>query len=167
MAPFDFDMAQILQKELYDHGVDLFVGDGVREITPAKVVLASGKEIPADAVVLAIGVHPETALARDAGLKLGETGAIRVSPDYRTSDFHIYAVGDAIEVYNRLTHKATRLPLAGPAIRQARNAADAIYGIAQHQQRCDRVLCGSGLRYECRRQTGLNERAARDGRNFI
>ena len=161
MAPFDFDMAQILQKELYDHGVDLFVGDGVREITPAKVVLASGKEIPADAVVLAIGVQPETALARDAGLKLGETGAIRVSPDYRTSDSHIYAVGDAIEVYNRLTHKATRLPLAGPAIRQARNAADAIYGMHNTN---NGVIGSCAVRvFDMNAAaTGLNERAARD-----
>ena len=66
--------------------------------------------------------------AKDAGLELGVTGAIKVSPDFRTSDPHIYAVGDAIEVYNSLTRKPAKLPLAGPAQRQARTAADAICG---------------------------------------
>ena len=128
MAPFDYDMSQILHKELLDNGVKLYLGDGVKAITEEQVVLASGKEVPADVVVLAIGVLPETALAKDAGLDLGETGAIKVSPDFCTSDPHIYAVGDAIEVYNRLTHKPAKLPLAGPALRQARTAADAVYG---------------------------------------
>lgn len=129
MAPFDYDMSQILQKELCDQGVELFVGDGVKAITEDKVILSSGRELSAQAVVLAIGVVPETALAKAAGLELGETGAIKVTPDFRTSDPHIYAVGDAIEVYQRLTHKPVKLPLAGPALRQARTAADAIYGM--------------------------------------
>lgn len=129
MAPFDYDMSQILQKELCDQGVELFVGDGVKSITEDKVLLSSGRELSAQAVVLAIGVVPETALAKAAGLELGETGAIKVTPDFRTSDPHIYAVGDAIEVYQRLTHKSAKLPLAGPALRQARTAADAIYGM--------------------------------------
>ncbi len=129
MAPFDYDMSQILQKELCDQGVELFVVDGVKSITEDKVLLSSGRELSAQAVVLAIGVVPETALAKAAGLELGETGAIKVTPDFRTSDPHIYAVGDAIEVYQRLTHKSAKLPLAGPALRQARTAADAIYGM--------------------------------------
>lgn len=128
MAPFDSDMVQILHKELSDHEIELILGDGVKAITNSQVVLNSGREIACDAVVLAIGVLPETKLAKDAGLELGETGAIKVTPDYRTSDTHIYAVGDAIEVHNRLTGKAVKLPLAGPALRQARNAADAMYG---------------------------------------
>ena len=159
MAPFDFDMVQILQKELYDHGVKLYVGDGVQSITPEKVVLASGKELTADTVVLAIGVLPETSLAKAAGLEIGETGAIKVSADYRTSDPHIYAVGDAIEVYNRLTHKAVKLPLAGPAIRQARTAAGAIYGMPGTN---NGVLGSSAVRvFDMNAAvTGLNERTA-------
>lgn len=129
MAPFDYDMSQILHKELYDHGVKLHLSDGVKAITEDSVILNSEKKLSADAVVLAIGVLPETALAKDAGLEIGETGAIKVTPDFRTSDPHIYAVGDAIEVYNRLTCKPTKLPLAGPALRQARTAADAMYGM--------------------------------------
>lgn len=128
MAPFDYDMVQLLQKELLDNGVELLVKDGVKAITGDKVVLTSGKELPAQAVVLAIGVAPETGLAKAAGLELGETGAIKVDSDFRTSDPHIFAVGDAIEVFHSLTRKPTKLPLAGPALRQARTAADAIYG---------------------------------------
>lgn len=160
MMPFDYDMSQILQKELYDQGVELVVGDGVKAITEDKVILNSGKELPCDAVVLSIGVLPETELARQAGLKIGETGAIKVSPDYRTSDPHIYAVGDAIEVYHQLTHKQTKLPLAGPALRQARAAADAIYGI---HNRNKGVIGSCAVRlFEMNAAaTGLNERTAK------
>ncbi len=160
MAPFDYDMSQILQKELYDQGVELAVGDGVKAITEDKVILNSGRELPCDAVVLSIGVLPETELAKQAGLEIGETGAIKVTPDYRTSDPHIYAVGDAIEVYQRLTHKPTRLPLAGPALRQARAAADAMYGMSTRNN----GVIGScavrvfGLNAAA---TGLNERTAK------
>lgn len=129
MAPFDQDMSQILHKELSDHGIELILSDGVKAITEEKVILNSGREVAADTVVLAIGVVPETGLAKDAGLEIGETGAIKVTADYRTSDPHIYAVGDAVEVYNSLTRKPAKLPLAGPALRQARTAANAIYGI--------------------------------------
>ncbi|MDR1770472.1 MAG: FAD-dependent oxidoreductase [Hungatella sp.] len=160
MAPFDYDMSQILQKELYDQGVGLAVGDGVKAITEDKVILNSGRELACDAVVLSIGVLPETELAKQAGLEIGETGAIKVTPDYRTSDPHIYAVGDAIEVYQRLTHKPTRLPLAGPALRQARAAADAIYGMST---RNNGVIgsCAVRLFQLNAAATGLNERTAK------
>ncbi|MFV0239769.1 MAG: FAD-dependent oxidoreductase [Lacrimispora sphenoides] len=160
MAPFDYDMSQILQKELYDQGVELAVGDGVKAITEDTVILNSGRELPCDAVVLSIGVLPETELAKQAGLEIGETGAIKVTPDYRTSDPHIYAVGDAIEVYQRLTHKPTRLPLAGPALRQARAAADAMYGMST---RNNGVIgsCAVKLFELNAAATGLNERTAK------
>lgn len=160
MTPFDYDMSQILQKELHDQGVELAVGDGVKTITEDKVILSSGRELACDAVVLSIGVLPETELARQAGLTIGETGAIKVTPDYRTSDPHIYAVGDAIEVYQRLTHKPARLPLAGPALRQARTAADAMYGIPGTNKgvigSCSVRLFGLNAA-----ATGLNERTAK------
>ncbi|SET50257.1 FAD-dependent oxidoreductase [Lacrimispora sphenoides] len=160
MAPFDHDMSQILQKELYDQGVELAVGDGVKAITEDTVILNSGRELPCDAVVLSIGVLPETELAKQAGLEIGETGAIKVTPDYRTSDPHIYAVGDAIEVYQRLTHRPTRLPLAGPALRQARAAADAMYGMST---RNNGVIGSCAVRlFELNAAaTGLNERTAK------
>lgn len=129
MAPFDEDMAQILHKEMVDHGVNLVLNDGLAEVADDYVITQSGKKIKAEAVILAIGVRPETHLAEAAGLDIGETGAIKVNQHYLTSDPDIYAVGDAIEVYHRLLHKPTRLALAGPAQKQARAAANHMYGI--------------------------------------
>lgn len=128
MKPFDYDMAQILHKEMHDKGVNLIVGDKVSAFEKDTVVLESGKKIEAEAVVMAIGVAPETSLAAKAGLEIGETGSIKVDQNYRTSDKDIYAVGDAIEVYHALAGKTVRLPLAGPAQKQARQAADHIHG---------------------------------------
>ncbi|MBE3568909.1 MAG: FAD-dependent oxidoreductase [Bacillales bacterium] len=129
MAPFDYDMAQILHKEMVDHGINLIVNDGLAKIGDGYVKTQSGRKIDAQAVVLAIGVKPEVTLASDAGLEIGETGGIKVDHNYLTSDKDIYAVGDAIEVYHRLLQKPTRLALAGPAQKQARAAADHMYGI--------------------------------------
>jgi rhodanese-related sulfurtransferase len=119
-----------VHKELHDHGVNLIFGDKVSGFEDDKVILASGKKIDAKAVVMAIGVSPETELAREAGVELGETRAIKVDQNYRTNDEDIYAVGDAIEVYNSLTHSMTKLSLAGPALKQARAVADHINGIS-------------------------------------
>ncbi|MER1998368.1 MAG: FAD-dependent oxidoreductase [Lysinibacillus sp.] len=134
LRPFDYDMAQILHKEMKDHGVNLIVNDRLQHINETEVVLASGVKVAADIVVLAIGVQPETKLAEEAGLELGVTGGIKVNQHYVTSDPNIYAVGDAIEVYHRLLHKPVRLALAGPAQRQARAAADHMYGYT-HQNK--------------------------------
>ena len=129
MKPFDYDMAQILHKVLDDNGVNLVLGDRVDSFEKDTVVLESGKKVEADAVVMAIGVAPETKLAIEAGLELGKTGAIKVDQNYMTNDKDIYAVGDAIEVYHALTNSYTRLALAGPAQKQARAVADHINGI--------------------------------------
>lgn len=128
LKPFDYDMVQILHKEIYDKGVNLIIGDKVSSFEKDKVVLSSGKKINAKAVVMAIGVSPEVSLAKEAGIELGETGAIKVDRNYKTSDDDIYAVGDAIEVYNALTHSMTKLSLAGPALKEARSVADHING---------------------------------------
>ncbi|MCR1950906.1 MULTISPECIES: FAD-dependent oxidoreductase [unclassified Clostridium] len=128
LKPFDYDMVQILHKEIYDNGINLIVGDKVSSFEEGKVVLASGKKINAKAVVMAIGVSPEVSLAKEAGLELGETGAIKTDRNYKTNDDDIYAVGDAIEVYNALTHSMTKLSLAGPALKEARSVADHING---------------------------------------
>jgi NADPH-dependent 2,4-dienoyl-CoA reductase/sulfur reductase-like enzyme/rhodanese-related sulfurtransferase len=129
LTPFDYDMAQILHKEMVAHGINLIVNDGLAKIGDGFIETQSGRIIDAQAVVLAIGVRPETKLAEEAGLEIGETGAIKVDQNYLTSDENIYAVGDAIEVYHRLLHKPTRLALAGPAQKQARAVANHIYGI--------------------------------------
>lgn len=128
LKPFDYDMVQILHKEIYDNGVNLVVGDKVSSFEKDKVVLSSGKKVNAKAVVMAIGVSPEVSLAKESGIELGETGAIKVDKNYKTNDDDIYAVGDAIEVYNSLTHSMTKLSLAGPALKEARSVADHIKG---------------------------------------
>lgn len=134
MTPFDYDMVQILHKEMVDNGINLIVNDGLAKIEENYIVTNSGKKIDAETVVLAIGVKPEITLAKDAGLEIGETGAIKVDANYVTSDRDIYAVGDAIEVYHKILHKPTRLALAGPAQKQARAAADHIYGNMNRQK---------------------------------
>ncbi|MBS5950915.1 MAG: FAD-dependent oxidoreductase [Clostridium sp.] len=129
MKPFDYDMVQVLHKAMYDNGVNLIVGDKVSSFEKDTVVLESGKKIISDAVVMAIGVIPETDLVREAGLEIGQTGAIKVNTNYMTNDKDIYAVGDAIEVHHALTNSITKLPLAGPAQKQARAVADHINGL--------------------------------------
>lgn len=126
LKPFDYDMVQIFHKELYDQGVDLVLGDRVNKFGKDTVILASGKEIHGDSVVMAIGVAPETKLAKESGILLGETGAIAVNKNYQTNDPNIYAVGDAVEVYHALTNSMTKVSLAGPALRQARAVANHI-----------------------------------------
>ena len=128
MKPFDYDMVQILHKEIIDNGVNLIVNDKVDSFDTNTVILGSGKKIEADAVLLAIGVAPETDIAVKAGIELGKTKAIKVDANYRTNDKDIYAVGDAIEVYNPLFNDYFKLALAGPAQKQARAAADHING---------------------------------------
>lgn len=160
MMPFDYDMAQILHKEMMDQGVEVIVGDGLAKVTADNVELNSGKQVDAQVVVLAIGVRPETKLAREAGLEIGELGGIKVNTNYVTNDPSIYAVGDAIEVYHQLLRKPTRLALAGPAQRQARAAADHMYGIP-HQNKG--VIGSSSIQIfelACA-ATGLNEKMAK------
>jgi NADPH-dependent 2,4-dienoyl-CoA reductase/sulfur reductase-like enzyme/rhodanese-related sulfurtransferase len=160
MTPFDYDMAQILHKEMVDNGVELILSDAVKKITSDFVELESGRKINATMVVMSIGVTPETLLAKDSGLEIGETGGIKVDHNYLTSDKDIYAVGDAIEVYHRITKKKTKLPMAGPAQRQARAAADHIYNIPH----TNNGVIGSSvvkifeLGAAC---TGLNEKMAK------
>jgi len=159
LMPFDYDMVQILQKECMDHGVNLIVGDGLRKITEREIELGSGKKIQAQAVVLAIGVAPEIRLAKDADLEIGMTGGIKVNQRFQTSDPDIYAVGDAIEVYHALTHKPSRLALAGPAQRQARAAADSIYGV-NHNYRGVISSCAVRVFGLNAAATGMNEKTA-------
>ena len=161
MLPFDKDMAQMLQKEILDHGVSLILGDGLKEICEDCVVLASGKRIKAEAVIMAIGVMPETGLARNAGLAIGASGGIQVDGSMRTSDPDIYAVGDVAEVQRFQTGKPTRLPLAGPALRQARQAASSLFEALPN---IPGVLGSSVLRVFdlTAAATGMNEKILKD-----
>lgn len=160
MDPYDEDMVQIMQKELLDHGVNLELRAAVEKIETAHVLLANGKKIAAEVVVVAAGAKPETDLAIQAGLDLGVTGGIKVNTNYQTNDPSIYAVGDAIEVYDQILRRPTRLALAGPAQKQARAAADHMYGITNRQRG---VIGSSSIQvfdYNCA-ATGINERTAK------
>lgn len=135
LPPLDAELASLVDAELGAHGVHRRIGIAASavELSPnadhaVEVVLSDGSRVPADLVVLSVGVRPDTALAADAALALGPTGAIRVDGSFRTSDPSIWAVGDAIEVTNAVTGLAGPVPLAGPANRQGRMAADAILG---------------------------------------
>jgi len=137
MPPLDAEMAVPLMEHLAAKGVQLHLGDGLARIEERDggglVVLAeSGERLPADLVILAIGVRPETMLAKNAGLEIGPRGGIVVDAQMHTSDSNIWAVGDAVEVQDVLTGQETVLPLAGPANRQGRVAAESIAGRATH-----------------------------------
>ena len=131
LPPLDRPMTQLLEDELRKHHVELVLGDSVAAFEPAGAALtcrlASGRAVAADLVVLSIGVRPDTALARDAGLALGKRGHIRVNGFMQTSDPDIYAAGDAVETEDFITHEPTAVPLGGPANRQGRLAADHIF----------------------------------------
>ncbi len=128
LMTFDFDMVQILQKEMVDQGMKLYLKEAVDAFEEGQVLLRSGTKLAADAVVMATGVRPLSDLAEKAGLELGARKAIKVDNNYLTSDPDIYAIGDAIEVYHRLSGEMAPLALAGPALKQARFVADHIYG---------------------------------------
>jgi NADPH-dependent 2,4-dienoyl-CoA reductase/sulfur reductase-like enzyme/rhodanese-related sulfurtransferase len=130
----DADMARMIEDELVAHGVDVRTGSGLSAVEDSAtghrvaVVLSDGERVGADVVLLGVGVRPSTALARAAGLDLSPAGAVVVTPSQQTSDPHIWAVGDAIQVHDFVTGAPGVVPLAGPANRQGRIAADAIMG---------------------------------------
>jgi NADPH-dependent 2,4-dienoyl-CoA reductase/sulfur reductase-like enzyme/rhodanese-related sulfurtransferase len=169
MAPLDPEMAAWLHRELAANGVGLHRGDPVAGFEPpgpggsaqaSVVVLRSGRRIDADLVVLGLGVRPEVALARDAGLEIGAAGGVRVDENLRTTDTSIFAVGDAIEVRDRVTGAWGIVPLAGPANRQGRIAADNVFGGDSRYEGTwgTAILRLFGLAAGC---TGANERSLR------
>lgn len=175
MAPLDAEMAAWLHDELRRHEVDLHLNDGVacfeapragETAAASVVVLKSGTRLPADVVVLGLGVRPEVTLAKAAGLELGERGGIRVDEHMRTSDAAIWAAGDSVEVRDPVTGAWTLVALAGPANRQGRIAADNIFGRATKYRGTwgTAVLRLFDLVAAC---TGANERTLRKaGRAF-
>ncbi len=130
MAPLDYEMAAIVHDHLADKDVELILRDGVKAFADngRTVLLNSGREIAADMIILAIGVQPETKIAKDAGLAVNARGAIVVDSRMKTSDPHIYALGDAVEVTDYINGQPTMIPLAWPANRQGRIVADNIAG---------------------------------------
>ncbi len=128
MPPMDPEMAALLHQHLRFNGVDLKLGSQVTAFSVSggrtAVSFASGSPLETDLVIFAIGVRPETRLAKEAGLKIGARGGIVVDPSMRTTDPDIFAVGDAVETLDRITGEQTLVPLAGPANRQGRIAAE-------------------------------------------
>jgi NADPH-dependent 2,4-dienoyl-CoA reductase/sulfur reductase-like enzyme/peroxiredoxin family protein/TusA-related sulfurtransferase/rhodanese-related sulfurtransferase len=132
MAPLDFEMAQFLHEHMAQKGVKLYLNDGVAAFEESdgavKIKLKSGREVSAELVILSIGVRPNSELAKAAGLALNARGGIMVDDYMKTSDPNIYAVGDVIEVEDFVDKSRTMIPLAGPANKQGRIAADNIMG---------------------------------------
>jgi len=130
MAPLDFSMASIVHQHLKSKNVGLLLEEAVDGFSDSEtgltVELRSGKKIETDMVIWSIGVRPETKLAKDAGLQIGDLGGISVNEYLQTSDSEIYALGDAVEVFNSVTGKPALIPLAGPANKQGRIVADNI-----------------------------------------
>ena len=127
LAPVDEEIASVAQNEMRDNGVNLILSDGVKSFDGDKIILNSGVNIPFDFVVLAIGVKPETALAKVAGLEVNR--GILVNKYMQTTDSDIYAAGDSVEIKDFVTGDNTLIPLAGPANRQGRIIADNILGL--------------------------------------
>lgn len=130
MAPIDFEMASILHSHLKEKGVKLILENGIQSFAEQgrKVILSDGTEIETDMTILSIGVRPENELAKSAGIKLGERGGIIVNEFLQTSNPDIFAVGDAVEVVDYINETKTMIPLAGPANRQGRIAANNMLG---------------------------------------
>ena len=163
LLPLDKDLAGEVQSYLRGQGLRLRLGTGVTGFAPdgagLKVLIGADDPVPADLVILAIGVAPESDLARRAGLTLGQKGAIAVNNQMQTSDPDIYAVGDAVELTHAVTGRKTLVALAGPANRQGRVAADSICGIGDRYAGAQgsSILKLFGMTAAA---TGLNERAA-------
>ncbi len=141
MTPLDPELAALVHDRLRQAGVRLHLASTVTAVGEDHVVIAGGERLPADLVVAALGVRPETALAEQAGLALGPRGGIAVDDRFRTSDPHVYAVGDAVEKVDGLDGRDVLVPLANTANRQGRRVADVIAGRAG----ADRPVLGTAI----------------------
>ncbi len=149
MAPVDMEMANLLHENMVENGVKLLLGKGVSGFTEGnneiRVQLSTGEEIGSDLVILSLGVRPNSKLAEEAGLKLGERKGIVVDEMLQTSDPHIYAVGDVIEVTGLVDGKKTMIPLAGPANKQGRILADNLSGHFKNRERAYKGSFGTAV----------------------
>ncbi|MHB8125674.1 MAG: CoA-disulfide reductase [Desulfitobacteriaceae bacterium] len=134
MAPFDSDVVVSVEKEISDHGVEIILNDGVKAFKDyedcVEITLNSGTKLYADIVILAIGVIPDTEFLKDSGIRLGAKGHILVNEKMETNVANVLAVGDAIEIIDFVNRQNSAIPLAGPANKQGRIAADNIAGIS-------------------------------------
>lgn len=138
MAPLDFEMAQLLHENIEQNGVHLHLKDGVKAFRETgsgiEISLQSGTVCTSDFVILSIGIRPNGRLAKEAGLEMNARGGIVTDSHLRTSDPDIYAVGDVTEVKDFITGEKTMIPLAGPANKQGRIAADNIAGMNEEYE---------------------------------
>lgn len=128
MGIMEAEIAGFIQQELLAYGVDILTNNAVTEIGKNNVTLKDGVKVEADMVLLSIGVRPTLKLAQEAGLEIGEAGGLLVDSTLKTSDDNIYAAGDMVEFEHRVLGKKVRVPLAGPANRQGRIAAENALG---------------------------------------
>lgn len=128
MAIMEPETAGFIETEMLSYGVGIHTGAGVTEILPHSVKLDNGKVLEADMVLLSIGVRPTLQLAKEAGLEIGEAGGLLVNERLQTNDPDIFAAGDMVEIEHRVNGKKVRIPLAGPANRQGRIAAENALG---------------------------------------
>jgi len=159
IAPLDFDMAADVHRYIKSKGIYLHLNNGVKAINGNTVILQNG-EITADMIIMSVGVRPETSIAKDCGIELNGRGSIVVNNKMQTNISNIYAVGDAVEVEDFITKKPAFIPLAGPANKQGRIAADNIAG-------CESVYTGTQGSAVLKlfdmtvATTGVNEKAAK------
>lgn len=128
MGIMDPEIAGFIQQEMLSYGVKIHTNKGVTTINPNSVKLNDGTVLKSDMVIMSIGVRPTLQLAKDAGLSIGEAGGLLVDEYLQTSDENIYAAGDMVEIQHRVSGKKVRIPLAGPANRQGRIAAENALG---------------------------------------
>lgn len=128
MALMEAETAGVIENEMLSYGVDMRTNVSVNEIKQDSVRLSDGSILDADMVILSIGVRPTLQLAKETGLEIGESGGLKVSNQLQTSDADIYAAGDMVEIEHRVMNKKVRIPLAGPANRQGRIAAENALG---------------------------------------
>ena len=161
MATMDPEFGHQIASVLAENGVKVLTSVKVESIDDRAVVLGDGRRLPADLVLFSVGVRPELALARKAGLEIGPSGGLLVDDHLRTTDPDIYAAGDMLEVLHKVSGRRVRVPLAGPANRQGRIAASNALGL---DMRYSGALGTSAVKiFEATAaMTGLSERAARE-----
>ena len=170
IASLDFDMAADVHRYIKNKGIKLYLQNGVTAIRGRTVVLQNG-ELSADMIIMSVGVRPDTAIAKACGIRVNNRGSIIVDSNMRTNFPNIYAVGDAVEVQNFITESPAFIPLAGPANKQGRIAAD---NIAADNVAADNVAGGGSVYTGTQGSavlklfdmtvatTGLNEKAAKE-----
>lgn len=169
LATIDFDMAADVHNHVRAKGVQLLLGAALQKITEKQdgslEIVAGGNVYEADFVALAIGVRPDTALAQDSGLECNAKGGIKVNKHMQTSDPDIYAVGDAVEITDFVTGQPVMVPLAGPANKQGRIAADNIAGISSQYNGVqgssiikvfDLTVANTGINEKTAKRLGIN-----------